>query len=76
MTDQQTEWGVYCPHGKQIVERDPDHTDPEGQPVGRIVDPWPCTMDGCTIEAFEQDEQGREEDYYAALNELAADVHR
>lgn len=62
-----TEWGVYCPHGKHIVERDPDRTDPEGYPVGRIVDPWPCTVDGCTLEAFEAAEQATENEYWESL---------
>jgi hypothetical protein len=69
-------WGVYCPHGKHIVERDPDHTDPEGHPVGRLVDPWPCTVDGCTLEAFEESERQREDEYYEALAEIARDVYR
>jgi hypothetical protein len=71
-----TEWGVYCPHGKQIVERDPDRTDPEGCPVGRLVDPWPCHVDGCTLEAFEQHEQAREDEHWDALNEIASDIYR
>lgn len=70
------QWGVWCQHGEHIVEADPDTTDPDGGTVGRLVDPWPCTADGCTAEAFEESERAREEDYYAALNEIAADVHR
>lgn len=74
--EQQEAWGVYCPHGKQIVERDPDRDDPDGYPVGRIVDPWPCNVDGCTLEAFEADEQAREDEEHEALYELTQDVHR
>ncbi|NUS25075.1 MAG: DUF4326 domain-containing protein [Streptomyces sp.] len=66
-----TEWGVYCPHGQRIVERDPDHTDPEGHPVGRLVDPWPCAVDGCTLEAFEADQQADVDEYHDAINEIA-----
>lgn len=76
MTEQQDAWGVYCPHGQRIVERDPNLTDPDGYDVGRIVDPWPCTVDGCTLEAFEQREQAREDEYYEGLNQIAADVYR
>lgn len=65
--EQQDVWGVYCPHGQQIVERDPDRTDPEGYPVGRLVDPWPCTVDGCTLEAFEQEQQAEEHEYWTSL---------
>ncbi|MYW46373.1 hypothetical protein [Streptomyces sp. SID161] len=60
-------WGVYCPHGKKIVERDPDHTDPEGCEVGRLVEPWPCTVDGCTVEAFEAAEQADQAEYWNGL---------
>lgn len=74
--EQKEAWGVYCPHDVRIVERDPDRTDPEGHPVGRLVTPWPCTADGCTLEAFEANQQAEEDEYYEALNELAADVHR
>jgi hypothetical protein len=74
--EQREAWGVYCPHGKQIVERDPDRTDPEGHPVGRLVDPWPCTVDGCTLEAFEASEQAREDEYWDSINELIADQYR
>ena len=74
--EQKDAWGVYCPHGQKIVEKDPDHTDPDGYPIGRLVTPWPCTVDGCNLEAFEQAEQAREEEYYAALNEIASDVYR
>lgn len=58
--------GTYCPHGKKITELDPDHPDPEGQPE-RVVDPWPCTVDGCTLDAFEADEQERENEYWESL---------
>ena len=75
MTDQ-TEWGVYCPDGKQIVERDPDLTDPEGQPIGRIVTPWPCTVAGCTPEAFEADQQAEIDEYWDGVNALIADQYR
>jgi len=68
--------GVYCPHNVRIVERDPDLTDPEGHPVGRLVAPWPCTADGCTLEAFEQREQEREQEHYEAINDIARDVYR
>lgn len=74
--EQQNDWGVYCPHGQQIVERDPDHTDPEGQPVGRLITPWPCTEDGCTLEAFEAAEQERQNDELEAISALASDMHR
>ena len=74
--EQQAEWGVYCPHGKQIVERDPDRNDPEGQPVGRLVTPWPCTVDGCTLEAFEAREQERENEHWDGINALIADQYR
>lgn len=48
------EWGTWCAHGKRIIEPDP------GQPLtyentGRVVDPWPCTEPGCTLEVFERD---------------------
>ncbi|MFD5899121.1 hypothetical protein [Streptomyces sp. NPDC060366] len=74
--DPNAQWGVWCQHGEHIVEADPDTTDPDGGTVGRLVDPWPCTADGCTAEAFEESERAREEDYYTSLNEIAADVHR
>jgi hypothetical protein len=62
---------VYCPHGQLIVELD-DHTDPEGNPVGRLVNPWPCTAGGCTPEAFEQDQQAEEDNYW---DTLISEVH-
>lgn len=65
--EQAMPWGVYCPHDKQIVERDPDLTDPEGHEVSRLVTPWPCTVDGCTPEAFEASEQARENEYWESL---------
>lgn len=75
MTDQ-TEWGVYCPHGKQIVERDPDLTDPEGRPVGRLVTPWPCTVEDCTLERFEADQQAEIDEYWDGINGLISDQYR
>lgn len=75
IAEQQEARGTYCPHGKKITEPDPDHPDPDGQPE-RIVSPWPCTKDGCTLEAFEQREKEREQEYYEALNQIAADVYR
>jgi hypothetical protein len=74
--EQQEAWGVYCPHGQRIVERDPQQADPEGQPVGRLVNPWPCAVDGCTLEAFEQREQEREDEYWDGINALIADQYR
>lgn len=65
--EQQEAWGISCPHGKKIVERDPDRADPEGYPVGRLVTPWPCIVDGCTLEAFEQREQATEDGYWDSL---------
>ncbi|MFE0207037.1 hypothetical protein [Streptomyces sp. NPDC058985] len=76
LTEQQEAWGVYCPHGKQIIERDPDLTDPEGQPASRIVNPWPCTVDGCTLEAFEADQQAEIDEYCDAVNALISDQYR
>ena len=67
LIEQQEDWGTYCPHGQKIVERDPDRTDPEGYPVGRIVSPWPCNADGCTPEAFEAAEQAIEDEYWESL---------
>jgi hypothetical protein len=46
------EWGVYCPHGRKIVEALPS---PTGDRTGAVVDPWPCARVGCTPEAFEQE---------------------
>lgn len=60
-------WGTYCPHGKRIVERDPDRTDCEGYPVGRNVDPWPCHEGECTREAFERACQAEEDEYWDSL---------
>ena len=76
MSEQQTEWGVYCPHGQQIIERDPNRTDPEGQPVDRIIDPWPCTADNCTLEAFEAAQQAEVDEYWDGINALIADQYR
>lgn len=59
--EQADAWGIHCPHGKKITEPDLDHPDQEGQPE-RIVSPWPCTVDGCTLDAFEQHEQAREDE--------------
>lgn len=58
-------WGTYCPHNVQIVEKDPDRTDCEGCPVGRIVEPWPCSAPGCTRQAFEYAEDAEIEAYEA-----------
>jgi hypothetical protein len=76
VTEQQEAWGVYCPHGKQIVERNPDQTDPEGNPVGPIVDPWPCAVDGCTLKAFEADQQAEIDEYWDSVNQLISDQYR
>lgn len=69
VTEQTEAWGVYCPHGQRIVEADPDAgtDDVAGQSVGRIVELWPCTVDSCTREAFEQHEAEREDEYWASL---------
>ncbi|WP_055693236.1 hypothetical protein [Streptomyces prasinopilosus] len=64
--EQQEAHGTYCPHGKKITELDPDHPDQEGQPE-RLVDPWPCTVEGCTLEAFEEHEQACEDEYWDSL---------
>ena len=64
--EQREAWGTYCPHGKKITELDPDHHDQEGHPE-RIVDPWPCDADGCTLEAFEAAEQAMEDEYWESL---------
>ena len=60
-------WGIYCPHGTRIVERDPDLTDPDSYPVGRLVTPWPCHAEGCTPEAFERAQQDDEIEYWNGL---------
>lgn len=70
--EQQEARGTYCPHGKKITELDPDHPDQEGQPE-RFVTPWPCDVDGCTLEAFERAEQERESDFW---DDLMSEVHR
>jgi hypothetical protein len=59
------EWGTYCPHGVKIVEKDPNRTDPEGYPIGRIVEPWPCDRPGCTREQFEKEMREEAESYEA-----------
>lgn len=60
------QWGTWCQHGKRIIEPDPtqplDHTNP-----GRVVEPWPCIADGCTLASFEQDMADEEADYWAFL---------
>jgi hypothetical protein len=58
-------WGVYCQHGIHIVKADPERVQPNGHPVGRIVEPWPCTADGCTREAFEREMEEEEGEYRA-----------
>lgn len=60
------DWGTYCPHGKRIVEKDPDQADDPYQ-GGRIVQPWPCDEDGCTLEAFEAREKAREDEHWESL---------
>jgi hypothetical protein len=65
LTPSREKWGTYCQHGKKVVEMDPDRTDAEGYPVGRIVEPWPCNEDGCTREALEKDAREEEEAYWA-----------
>ena len=64
-------WGVRCPHGMQIVEKDPEHTDPDGYPVGRFVDPWPCNVDGCTAEEYERQEAEAENEFWASMMQEA-----
>ncbi|MCX4792529.1 MULTISPECIES: hypothetical protein [unclassified Streptomyces] len=59
-------WGVHCPHGKRIVEKDPEAAE-LGHLVGRLVDPWPCTEDGCTLERFEASEQADEGEHWDSL---------
>ncbi|WP_331756339.1 hypothetical protein OHA04_45495 (plasmid) [Streptomyces sp. NBC_01590] len=66
-------WGVYCEHGHRIVERDPDLTDPEGHPVGRLVTPWPCHEDDCSLERFQAAEQADEDECWASL---MSEVHQ
>ncbi|MEU9703029.1 hypothetical protein [Streptomyces sp. NPDC047981] len=61
-------WGVYCPHGQKIVERDPNPPD-NTYDAGRIVDPWPCLEPDCTRERFEDQERQTEDDYWASLME-------
>ncbi|WP_033338893.1 hypothetical protein [Catenuloplanes japonicus] len=57
-------WGTWCTHGHRIVEPDPnapwlnEHT-----PKSRIVDPWPCTADGCIRAQFETDCANEEAKY-------------
>lgn len=58
-------WGTWCPHGVQIVEKDPNLTDPDGYPVGRIVDPWPCGQ--CALEDFERDMAAEEDAYWESM---------
>ncbi|MFD7661302.1 hypothetical protein [Streptomyces sp. NPDC059788] len=69
VAEAEEKWGTYCSHGQRIVERDPDKTGPAGLPVERIVDPWPCTADGCTREEFERHETERENEYWASLTD-------
>lgn len=66
------QWGTYCRHNVKIVEADPDQTDSDGYPIGRIVEPWPCDQ-GCTREQFEADMAEEEAEYWESL---AAEVYR
>lgn len=59
------EWGVYCPHGVKIVEKDASRTDVDGYPLGRIMEPWPCDRPLCTREAYEEELRKEEESYQA-----------
>jgi hypothetical protein len=61
-------WGEWCPHGVQIVEADPDTTDPEGYPVGRVVDPWPCSAYDCTRAGYERAQAEEIDAYYDDLS--------
>lgn len=70
--DPDTQWGAWCQHGEHIVEADPDTNDPDGGIVGRLVNPWPCTADGCTAEAFERAQQEEDNAYWEALNSEAS----
>jgi hypothetical protein len=42
------DWGYHCPHGAHVVVLDRVE---DGEPVGRMVEPWPC--DRCTRDEFE-----------------------
>lgn len=58
------QWGTYCQHGKQLTEPDPLDSQ-EDHPRYRVVDPWPCDVEGCTLQALVAD-QARELEAYRA----------
>lgn len=60
----------YCPHGVKIVEADPSEAESDDAPIGRMVEPWPCTTPDCTRERFEAAVEADIEEYWDGINDL------
>ena len=58
-------WGMYCPHGAHIVVLDRIEN---REPIGRVVEPWPCDL--CTREEFEAEMDRELEESLEALRSL------
>lgn len=58
------EEGVRCPHGKKAVWWTP------GAAEGTVADPWPCTENGCTWQAMEEELQREHDEAMAAVAAL------
>jgi hypothetical protein len=61
------DWGAFCPHGAHVVVHDPDRVGNDGYPLGRMVDPWPCSQ--CTRGEFEAAEAARFEEQLPSWEE-------
>jgi hypothetical protein len=59
------DWGYHCPHGAHVVVLDRIEG---GEPVGRMVEPWPC--DRCTRDEFEAEMAAEVEESLAAFDDL------
>lgn len=69
-------------HPCNLGKDDLFHTCPEVEncpacyPVGRIVEPWPCGIEGCTRERFEGNLEEETKEYFDSINSLIADQYR
>jgi len=61
-------WGAYCPHGEHVVVHDPEMLTDLGEPLGRVVEPWPCT--DCTREQFDEAQQQAYEETLPSYEEI------
>jgi hypothetical protein len=65
-------WGIYCPHGKQVIEVTPASRGTGYGREGRPVSPWLCDRPGCSQEEFER----REAEEVAACEEERWEEYR